>query len=123
MTETTSLQGLVASREDEQALLAALEQAFDYRGDVTITRADNTVIEGYLFDRKKGDTLATSHIRVMPPGKPSDPPEKLTISFADIASLEFTGKDMAHGKGFETWVKKFTEKKLAEAREKGYIQD
>jgi len=123
MTETTSLQGLVASREDEQALLAALEQAFDYRGDVTITLADNTVIEGYLFDRKKGDTLATSHIRIMPPGEPSDPPEKLTISFADIASLEFTGKDMAHGKSFETWVKKFTEKKLTEAREKGYIKD
>ena len=29
-------------------LLAALEKAFDYRGDVTITRKDGSKIEGYI---------------------------------------------------------------------------
>ena len=38
--------------------------------------------------------------------------------FAQSESLfhghhEFSGRDMAHGKSFETWVNKFIEKKLA----------
>ena len=31
----------------------------------------------------------------------------------EIARLEFTGRDTAAGKSFETWVKKYQEKKAA----------
>ena len=44
----------------EDDLRHALEEAFDYRGDVTITRKDGTRVEGYIFDRRKGSTLANS---------------------------------------------------------------
>ena len=45
----------------------ALEKAFHYRGDVTITRKDGTTVEGYLFDRKTGPTLSDSLVRILPP--------------------------------------------------------
>jgi hypothetical protein len=35
------------------------------------------------------------------------------VSYADIARLEFTGRDTAAGKSFATWVKKYQEKKAA----------
>src|SRR3954463_3262059 len=44
----------------------ALEKAFDYRGDVTITRKDGSRIEGYLFDRRTGSSLADSVARIYP---------------------------------------------------------
>ena len=44
---------------------------------------------------------------------PKDRDEKVAISYADIARLEFTGRDTAAGKSFETWVKKYHEKKAA----------
>ena len=39
--------------------------------------------------------------------------QKLTIPYADIASLAFTGKDTAAGKSWEAWMKKYNEKKAA----------
>ena len=39
--------------------------------------------------------------------------EKRRIAYADIAGLAFTGKDTAAGKSFETWVKKYRERKAA----------
>lgn len=108
-TEHATLQGLVATREDEAALLSALEKAFDYRGDVTITTTDGAVLTGYIFDRRTGATLADSSVRLLTPE--SDSP--CAVRFCDVASLAFTGKDAAHGKSFETWVKKYIAKKLA----------
>lgn len=104
-----SLQGLVANRDDENALCKALEQAFDYRGDITITTASGAEITGYLFDRRIGATLADSSLRVLTPAN-DDP---ITISYSDIASVAFSGKDAAHGKSFDTWIKKYVQKKLA----------
>ncbi|MBL0927723.1 MAG: hypothetical protein IBJ11_08735 [Phycisphaerales bacterium] len=109
--KTPSLQGLIATRQDEAALLDALEKAFDYRGDVTITRASGEQVVGYIFDRVRARSgrLADSYVRLMP--VTSD--DKVKIAFSDIARLEFSGKDTAQGKSFETWLKKYVEKKLA----------
>lgn len=104
-----TFQGLVATREDERALLAALEQAFDYRGDVTLTLVDGKSVVGYIFDRRTGDRLADSSLRLM--GAGSD--EKITVRYDQIARIEFSGKDTAAGKSFETWLKKYVEKRLA----------
>ena len=103
-----SLFGLVADRADEAALLEALEKAFDYRGDVTLTLASGARVEGYIFDRSTGRTLADSLLRLMGPA--SD--EKITVAYDEIDRVEFTGKDAAHGKSFETWVRKYVEKKM-----------
>jgi hypothetical protein len=103
------LEGYIPSLASDDEIRSALEKAFDYRGDITITRKDGSKIEGYIFDRKTAATLADSKVRMFP----KDRDEKIAISYADIAALEFTGRDTAAGKSFETWVKKYQEKKAA----------
>ncbi|MHC4218287.1 MAG: hypothetical protein ACYSU7_07490 [Planctomycetota bacterium] len=108
--EQTAHQGAVADAADPDQLRKAIELALDFRGDVTITRkSGGRSIEGYIFDRKDGPTPAEASIRIIP----SDADERLTIRCDDIARLEFSGRDTAAGKSFETWMKKYVEKKLA----------
>lgn len=104
-----SPQGLSIQTANEEELRAALEQAFDYRGDVTIVRTDGTKIEGYIFDRKTGRSLVDSFVRIIP----ADRNVKLSIPYFDIAGLTFTGRDAAAGKSWEAWVKKYFDKKAA----------
>lgn len=109
----SSLQGLIADLPDDASRFDVLEKAFDFRGDVTLTLAaplkpgGPTTVAGYLFDRRRGATLADSVVRILPPvGE-----ERLSVPYAAITRIEF-GKDTAHGKSFETWVQKYVEKKL-----------
>jgi len=104
-----SVQGWVPKLATEEELRVALEKAFDYRGDVTLTLKDNSKIEGYLFDRTTGSSLTTSFVRVLP----KDSNQKLKISYAEIAALAFTGRDTAAGKSWEAWVGKYWEKKAS----------
>ena len=104
-----SVQGWVPKLATEEELRIALEKAFDYRGDVTLTLKDNSKIEGYLFDRMTGSSLTTSFVRVLP----KDSSQKLKIAYADIAALAFTGRDTAAGKSWEAWVGKYWEKKAS----------
>jgi hypothetical protein len=113
-TKHENLEGWVPALGSDAEVLDALEKAFDYRGDVTITCKDGSVIEGYIFDRKTGATLAQSWVRLFP----KDSPEKRSIAYSDIAGLTFTGKDRAAGASWEAWVKKGNEKKAA--GEKGF---
>jgi len=104
-----SVQGWVPALATEEELRVALEKAFDYRGDVTLTLKDNSKIEGYLFDRTTGSSLTTSFVRILP----KDSQQKFKISYADIAALAFTGRDTAAGKSWEAWVGKYWEKKAS----------
>jgi hypothetical protein len=104
-----SVQGWVPTLATEEELRVALEKAFDYRGDVTLTLKNNSKIEGYLFDRTTGSTLDTSFVRVLP----KDSTQKLKIAYSDIAALAFTGRDTAAGKSWEAWVGKYWQKKAA----------
>jgi hypothetical protein len=103
------LEGWIPELATPEEILAALEQAFDYRGDVSITRKDGSKIEGYIFDRRQGKSLADSFARILPKTGGG----KVAVSYADVAALEFTGRDMAAGKGWENWVKQYWEKKAA----------
>jgi hypothetical protein len=103
------LEGWIPELASEEEVRQALEKAFDYRGDVTITRKDGSKVEGYIFDRRSGKTLSDSVVRLYP----KDSGEKLAIPYTEIAALAFTGRDTAAGKSFEAWVKKYWEKKAA----------
>jgi len=103
------LEGWVPELADEEDIRQALEKAFDYRGDVTITRKDGSKVEGYIFDRRTGKTLADSAVRLFP----KDADQKISISYSEIAALAFSGRDTAAGKSFEAWVRKYWEKKAA----------
>ena len=108
-TAHESVQGWVPKLATEEELRIALEKAFDYRGDVTITLKDSSKIEGYLFDRVTGPSLITSFVRLLP----KDSMQKLKITYADIAALAFTGRDTAAGKSWEAWVGKYWEKRVS----------
>lgn len=108
-TEHEQLEGWIPSLASDEEIRVALEKAFDYRGDVTITRKDGSRVEGYLFDRRSGATLRDSLVRLYP--KASS--EKVSVSYADIAALAFTGRDTAAGKSWEAWMKKYAAKKAA----------
>jgi hypothetical protein len=107
------LEGSVPLLANEEDLRKALEQAFDYRGDVSITLKDGRTIEGYIFDRgvdrTQGTALTAGFVRLLP----KDGSPKIKICYAEIAALAFTGRDMAAGKSWENWVRHYWEKKAA----------
>ena len=108
--ERENLQGWIPQLATEADIRAVIEKAFDYRGDVTVTRKDGSQITGYLFDRRIGKTLTDSVIRLML----STGNERPSIPYAEVAAIAFTGRDTAAGKSYEAWVKKYWE-----GREKG----
>jgi hypothetical protein len=111
--ERENLEGWIPELATEGEVREALEKAFDYRGDVTLTRKDGTTVEGYLYDRRSEPTMEASLVRIIPTPKPGVPVERVMVSYADIAALQFTGRDTAAGKTFEAWIKKYWEKKAA----------
>ena len=113
--EHENLEGWIPQLASDEEIRAALEKAFDYRGDITITLKSGEKLDGYIFDRRSGKTLADSLVRLYP--KSGD--QKLSIAYADIAALAFTGKDTAAGKSWEAWMKKYQEKKAAGERNIG----
>ena len=108
-TEHEMLEGWVPELAGDEAVRQALEKAFDYRGDITITLKNGEKIEAFVFDRRTGATLADSWVHYFTPKAP----EKRKLSYAEIARLEFSGKDRAAGKHWEDWVKAYNEKKAA----------
>jgi hypothetical protein len=107
--ERENLEGWIPPLATEPEIFEALEKAFDYRGDVTLTLKGGEQVNGYIFDRRTGSSLQNSAVRIIP----SNERTKLTIAYSDIAALAFTGRDTAAGKSFEAWVKKYWEKKAA----------
>ena len=103
------LEGWVPDLAGEDDLRKALEKAFEYRGDVTITTKSGQRIDAYVFNRHTGPTLADSYLQYFTPNNTA----KLQLAYADIARLEFSGKDRAAGKHWEDWVKAYNERKAA----------
>jgi hypothetical protein len=107
--EHLKLEGWVPELASDDDLRQALEKALDYRGDVTLTLKNGDRIEAFIFNRQTGPTLADSWVHYFTPTAA----EKRKVSYAEIARLEFTGKDRAAGKQCEDWVKAYNEKKAA----------
>jgi hypothetical protein len=107
--EHENLEGWIPEFASDEDVRQALEKAFDYRGDVSLTLKSGEVIDAYIFNRFTGATLAESWVQYFTP-KATD---KRKVSYAEIARLEFTGKDRAAGKHWEDWVQKYNEKKAA----------
>lgn len=106
-TAHETLQGWVPEMTTQEELREALEKAFDFRGDVSVTRKDGSKVEGYIFDRISGQSLSSSFIRILP----KDSNQRVKIAYSEVAALAFTGRDTAAGKSWEAWVKKYWDKK------------
>jgi hypothetical protein len=118
-SEHEKLEGWVPALAEEEDLRKALEKAFDYRGDVTLTLKNGTSIEAYIFNRQSGATLADSWVQYFTPSAA----EKRKLSYAEIARMEFSGKDRAAGKHWEDWVKAYNAKKAAGEKNISLVPD
>jgi hypothetical protein len=103
------LEGWIPPLAADDEIRSALEKAFDYRGDVTITRKDGTRVEGYVFDRQTGVRLEQCFVRILEKASA----QKVRIAYTDIAALAFSGRDTAAGKSWEAWLRKYWERKSA----------
>jgi Zn/Cd-binding protein ZinT len=103
------LEGWVPTLASDDDLRKALDKALDYRGDVTLTLKSGERIEAFIFNCQSGPTLAESFLQYFTPNAP----EKRKVSYAEIARIEFSGKDRAAGKHWEDWVKAYNAKKAA----------
>jgi hypothetical protein len=110
-----NLEGWVPALATDDDLRLALEKALDYRGDVTLTLKSGErgeapeKIEAFIFNCHDGATQADSYVQYFTPTAP----EKRKVGYAEIARIEFSGKDRAAGKHWEDWVKAYNAKKAA----------
>lgn len=119
---TDSLEGKIFRPMSAKETTEAVELAFDYRGDVTLSLTSGELVVGYLFNRLAADR--DSHIEVFP----ADQPGLRRIPYDAIATIAFTGEDTANGKSWEAWVSKKESERRAEAerveadaRTRGYL--
>jgi hypothetical protein len=97
MTGEPTREGWAPRIGDGVTLADVIERAFDYRGDVTVVRADGTQLVGYLFNRDAD--AREPFVQVFP--RAGGAPVK--ISYADIRTIDFTGKDPAAGNSYAAW--------------------
>ena len=107
--EHEQLEGWIPALANDEDLRQAMEKARDYRGDVTLTLKSGERIEAFIFNCQTGPTLEDSFLQCFT----ARSTEKRKVSYADIASVEFSGKDRAAGKHWEDWVKAYNAKKAA----------
>lgn len=104
-----SLEGRLFKPVSAAETAEAVELAFDYRGDVTLSLRSGESVSGYLFNRHvSGDD---SYLELFPVDQPS--PQR--IAYRSIESIAFTGEDTANGKSWEAWVSKKDSDRRAEA--------
>ena len=116
-----SLEGRVFRSASAAELAEAIDQAFDYRGDVTLTLASGETVVGYIFNREVGGPRPVLHLFPASGGS-------RTIPYSDVTAIAFTGEDTASGKSWEAWAtKKESERRAeserveAEARARGHL--
>jgi hypothetical protein len=98
--EEKSLEKWVPSLDTREQLVDALEKAFDYRGDITLTLKSGVTMVGYIFNRRTD--VSEPYLEIWP----QDRDERLTVKYSDVAGLNFSGADMAAGKSWAAWVAK-----------------
>jgi transcriptional antiterminator Rof (Rho-off) len=117
-----SLEGCEFKSVSLEETIEAVELAFDYRGDVTLTLRSGESVTGYIFNRQIH--ADSSYLELFP----ADRPDAQRISYLDIVTITFTGQDTANGKSWEAWVSKKESERQAEAakleadaRTRGYL--
>jgi hypothetical protein len=118
-SEHQALEGWIPDLASDEDIRQALEKAFEYRGDITLTLKSGEKIEAYIFNRTSGATLAESFVQYFTP----QAEEKRILSYLEIARIEFSGKDRAAGKHWEDWVRTWNEKKAAGEKNIALVPD
>jgi hypothetical protein len=99
-----SLEGWDPQPESAAALREIVEHAFDYRGNTTVVKTDGTELEGYVFNRNADVSEPFIQMFDLAGAGP------LTIPYAAIRTIRFTGKDTAAGNSYAAWLKRKEQK-------------
>lgn len=91
---------------------AAIEAAFDYRGDITLATKDGAEIVGFVSNRDFA--AAEPFLEIFTASAPA--PQRIPLE--SITSITFTGPDTAAGKSWDLWLKK-----VADAEAQGKIAE
>src|SRR6266536_1347334 len=100
MRAPDTLEGWAPEPKDATELADLVDMAFDYRGDVTLVLADGAEAVGDLFNRDR--EAASPFAQLLVPGAP----DALTIPYAGIRTIRFTGKDTAAGRSYAAWLER-----------------
>lgn len=103
------LEGKTITPAHRDELNNAIRLAFDYRGDVTLRLKDGSSVEGFVFNH---DPAAGTIEIFIKEGKESLPK---TLRHEEVASVAFTGEDVAFGKSWDDWQAKSAKQRKAEA--------
>jgi hypothetical protein len=106
----TSLQGQEILLADDDDRREAFENAFDYRGDVTLILTDGETVEGFLFNREPEAKPPSISLLL----KGSNEPR--VIAYAKVDRVFFSGRDTADGKSYDAWKAKKQSERDAEAK-------
>lgn len=105
---THATQGLSLELSKVEDPVRALEIARDYRGDTTVHLKDGTAIKGFVFD-VRAEQGETPELRMDLPREEG----RMSITSNRIQRIDLDGRDMAAGKTWENWVRRYAEKRLA----------
>jgi len=108
-----SLEGYVPEIGPHLTLAEVIEFAFDYRGNTTIVKTDGTEVVGYVFNRN--ELVPEPFIQFF--DEKGDGP--FTVPYSGIATIKFTGKDMAAGNSWKAWLERKEKEKAGAASASG----
>ena len=98
--EDRTLEGWDPGPVEGIALGEAVERAFDYRGDVTLALRDGGELVGYLFNRNADAAVPFVQLYAA-----SGDPDPVTVPYADLRTIRFTGRDTAAGNSYAAWLR------------------
>jgi hypothetical protein len=112
VSETKSLQGWSPPMATDAERRAAVNAAFDYRGDVTLFLQDGVKVAGFVSNRDFD--AGAPYLEIFT--ATSAAPQRIPLS--EVVGIEFTGADTAAGKSWDLWLKK-----VADAEAEGKIAE
>lgn len=104
-----TFQGWVPELGEFLTLAEVIDQAFDYRGNVTVVKVDGTEIEGYVFNRN--NDMPEPFIQMFDLAGHGP----LKILYSEIRNIRFTGKDTAAGNSWLAWLERREKGKASKA--------
>jgi hypothetical protein len=113
MTDGATLDGWTPQIGPSLSLEEIVDKAFDYRGNVTVVRTDGSETEGYLFNRNADAAVPFVQMFDVSGAGPH------TISYREIRTIRFTGRDTAAGNSYAAWLRAKEAAKAADRLEKG----
>jgi len=113
VTDGATLEGWTPEIGKGVPLEEVIDKAFDYRGNVTVVKTDGSETVGYVFNRNRD--VAVPFVQMFD----ADGVGPISIRYADIRTIRFTGRDTAAGNSYAAWLRAKEAAKTTQHPEKG----